>query len=239
MSRRCARWPTRSTGASGKPTSEARPGRSGEDQMTRREQVMATQMKDIVQPGAEVQGTCDDRFVTVKDVFAARMPNELGASLAVFLDGEPVVDIWGGYLDQARTRPWQRDTIVNTFSTTKTMTALCALVLADRGEIDLDAPVATYWPEFAAAGKEGVRVRHFLGHTSGLPGWTEPVTLADICDREKATTLLARQAPWWEPGSVAGYHSITFGPLVGEVIRRVTGKTLTAFFADEVAGPLG
>jgi CubicO group peptidase (beta-lactamase class C family) len=164
---------------------------------------------------------------------------DIGASMAVFIDGEPVVDIWGGYADEARTRPWERDTITNTFSTTKTMTALAALILADHGVIDLHAPVARYWPEFAAEGKDRIEVRHLLGHTAGLPGWDEPMTLADILDREKATALLARQAPWWEPGTTAGYHSITYGPLIGEVIRRTTGLTLTQFFAAEVAGPLG
>jgi CubicO group peptidase (beta-lactamase class C family) len=203
---------------------------------------MTTQVKDTdVRGSVEVHGTCDDRFVAVRDLFAAQLNDgeEIGASFAIFVDGEPVVDIWGGFADAARTRPWTRDTIVNTFSTTKTMTALCALVLADRGELDLDAAVAKYWPEFAAAGKGRVLVRHLLGHTSGLPGWTERVTLVDIEDRENATTLLARQAPWWEPGTAIGYHSITFGPLIGEVVRRVTGQTLAAFFADEIAGPLG
>jgi CubicO group peptidase (beta-lactamase class C family) len=99
--------------------------------------------------------------------------DDIGASVAVLIDGEPVVDIWGGYLDKERTQPWQRDTIINNFSTTKTMTALCALILADRGELDLHAPVAKYWPEFAAAGKERIEVRHLLGHTAGLAGWTE------------------------------------------------------------------
>jgi CubicO group peptidase (beta-lactamase class C family) len=184
---------------------------------------------------------CSDRFSGVRDVLARNLASgaDIGASVAVFVEGEPVVDIWDGYFDAARTRPWERDTIVNTFSTTKTMTALCALILADRGEIDLDAPVAKYWPEFAAEGKGAIEVRMLLGHTSGLPGWTEPMTVADICDVEKATALLARQAPWWEPGTAAGYHPITQGPLVGEVVRRVTGKSLGTFFADEVAGPLG
>ena len=119
------------------------------------------------------------------------------------------------------------------------MTALVALILADRGELDLDAPVVKYWPEFGANGKRGVKVRQLLHYTCGLPGWTEPVTVADILDWEKATTLLARQAPWWEPGTAIGYESLTMGPLVGEVVRRITGKTLKAFFAEEVAGPLG
>src|SRR5262245_15790301 len=189
----------------------------------------------------KIQGSWSNVFSGVQEAFRKNLESgeDIGASAAVFIDGEPVVDIWGGHFDEARTRPWERDTIVNNFSTTKTMTALCALILADRGEIDLNAPVAKYWPEFAAAGKGGVLVRHFLGHTSGLPGWTEPVSIADILDRELAASLLARQAAWWEPGTQAGYHSITYGPLIGEVIRRVTGKTLTRFFADEVAGPLG
>ena len=184
---------------------------------------------------ARIEGTWTDEFSGVKEAMATNLDNgeDIGSSAAVFIDGEPVVDIWGGYVDEARTRPWERDTIVNNFSTTKTMTALCALILADRGELDLHAPVKKYWPEFAAAGKERIEVRHFLGHTSGVAGWTEPVTLEDIYDSEKSTTLLARQAPWWEPGTAAGYHPITFGPLIGEVIRRITGKTLGRFFAED------
>jgi CubicO group peptidase (beta-lactamase class C family) len=188
-----------------------------------------------------IHGTCDPRFERVRDAFEANLKSgeDLGASAAVYIHGEPVVDIWGGYVDVARTQPWQRDTIVNNFSTTKTMTALCALVLADRGELDLVAPVAKYWPEFAAEGKKDVEVRHLLAHTAGLPGWTEDVTISDILDREKALTLLERQAPWFKPGSTLAYHAITQGPLVGEVIRRITGKTLGAFLAEEIAGPLG
>jgi CubicO group peptidase (beta-lactamase class C family) len=188
-----------------------------------------------------VQGICDDRFGKVREVFAANFHSgeEIGASAAVFIDGEPVVDIWGGYFDEACTRPWERDTIVNMFSTTKTMTALCALILADRGELDLNAPVAKYWREFAVQGKGGILVRHLLGHTAAMCGWTETMTLDDILDWEKSTTLLARQAPWFEPGKIGGYHPMSYGPLIGEVVRRVTGKTLKAFFAEEVARPLG
>jgi CubicO group peptidase (beta-lactamase class C family) len=188
----------------------------------------------------KIQGICDPRFAAARDAFETNLKNgeDLGASAAIFIDGEPVMDIWGGYLDAARTQPWQRDTIANNFSTTKTMTALAALVLADRGELDLSAPVTKYWPEFGAEGKGAVKVRHFLAHTSGLPGWTEKVTLSDILDHEKACTLLARQAPWFKPGSTLAYHAITYGPLIGEVVRRITGKTLGQFFADEIAGPL-
>jgi CubicO group peptidase (beta-lactamase class C family) len=189
---------------------------------------------------AEIQGTCEGRFAQVAETLAASLDgDDVGASAAVYVDGEPVVDIWGGHLDAAGSAAWERDTITSVWSTTKTMTALCALVLADRGELDLDAPVARYWPEFAAAGKQGVRVRHLLGHTAGLPTWDRPITAADLYDRRAVTALLAAQAPQWEPGTQAGYHSITFGFLVGEVVRRVTGRSLGAYFAEEVAGPLG
>jgi len=162
---------------------------------------------------------------------------DAGASVAVFVDGEPVVDVWGGFADAERTLRWQRETITNVWSVTKTMTALCALVLADRGELDLAAPVGRYWPEFAVAGKEGVLVRHLLGHTAGLPDWDGPVE--ELYDWPSAIARLAAQAPVWEPGSAAGYHSLTQGFLVGEVLRRITGRSVGAFFAEEVAGPLG
>lgn len=185
-----------------------------------------------------VQGSCDDRFDAVRAVLARLLDEgDAGGSVAVFVDGAPVVDVWGGWADAARTRPWQRDTIAGVFSVTKTMTALVALVLADRGELDLDAPVARYWPEFAAAGKERVLVRHLLAHTAGLPDWTGPVE--ELYDWPAATARLAATAPQWAPGTAAGYHSLTFGFLVGEVVRRVTGRTVGDVFAGEVAGPLG
>jgi CubicO group peptidase (beta-lactamase class C family) len=189
----------------------------------------------------EIKGICNENFMRVREVLERNLASgaDIGASAAVFIDGEPVVDIWGGYFDEAKTRAWESETIVNTFSTTKTMMALCMLILADRGEVDLDARVAKYWPDFAQNGKDEVLVRHLLGHSSGLPGWTEPVTLADICDHEKAADLLAKQAPWWKPGTAIGYHPITFGPLNNEIVRRVTGKTLKQFFAEEVARPIG
>ena len=190
---------------------------------------------------AGIQGRCDERFAAVKQVLSTNLDSgaDLGASVAVFVDGEPVVDIWGGWTDEARTTAWAEDTIVNVWSTTKTMTALCALILADAGEIDFDAPVAAYWPEFAAAGKDDVRVRHLMSHTAGLSGWAEPVTAEDLYDWDKVTSLLAAQEPWWQPGTASGYHAVTQGYLVGEVVRRVTGQSLGQFFAKEVAGPLG
>ena len=164
---------------------------------------------------------------------------DVGASVAVVHDGELVVDIWGGWVDEAHSAPWQSDTITNVWSSTKTQMALCALMLADRGQLDLDAPVATYWPEFAANGKEGVLVKHLLSHTSGVSGWDQPITVADIYDWDTSTARLAAQAPWWQPGQGSGYHALNQGHLVGEVIRRVTGKKLGEFFRDEVATPLG
>ena len=189
---------------------------------------------------AHTEGVCDDRFEAVRDALAASLDtDDVGASVAVVLDGEPVVDLWGGYADLDRTQPWEKDTITNVWSTTKTMTALCALILADRGDIDLDAPVATYWPEFAAAGKEGLLVRHVLGHTAGLSTWTEPLTVEMLYDWSTVTSLLAAQAPSSQPGVVGAYHAVTQGFLIGEVVRRVTGRPLGRFFAEDVAGPLG
>jgi CubicO group peptidase (beta-lactamase class C family) len=189
---------------------------------------------------AEIQGSYDDLFSAVPGALAALLDaGDVGASAAVFVDGEPVVDVWGGFADADRTIPWRRDSIANVWSVTKTMTALCALILVDRGELDLAAPVARYWPEFAAAGKDGVLVRHLLSHTAGLPDWDGPTTVEDLYDWPAATARLAAQTPRWEPGTVAGYHSLTQGFLVGEVVRRITGRSLGDFFADEVAGPLG
>jgi len=190
---------------------------------------------------AEISGVCDERFAAVRDALATNLDNglDVGASVAVFVDGEAVVDIWGGSLDAEGSVPWQRDTITNCWSITKTMAALCTLILADRGELELSAPVARYWPEFAAAGKAGIEVRHLLGHTAGLSGWSEPMTSEDLSDWEKATSLLAAQEPWWTPGTESGYHALTQGYLVGEVVRRITGTTIGSFFASEVTGPLG
>ena len=212
-----------------------------DERITRAERHMNGNPVEEVTSNVPVSGTCPSRFDRVREVFVRNLCNgqDLGASVAIYIDGEPVVDMWGGFFDKARTRPWERDTIVNNFSTTKTMTALCALVLADRGDLDLNAPVKKYWPEFAQNGKEDVLVRQFLGHTSGLPGWTEPVSYEDMVDVEKLTTMLERQAPWWKPGTQVGYHALTFGPLIGEVVRRISGNSLGRFFAEEIAAPLG
>lgn len=188
-----------------------------------------------------VSGSCDPRFEAVTGLFEANLASgaDVGASFAATIEGETVVDLWGGWADEGRTRPWEADTLVNVYSTTKTMTALTALLLADRGELDFEAPVARYWPEFAANGKAAITVSHLMAHSSGLSGWSEPVTQADLYDWEKATGLLAAQAPFWEPGTAPGYHATTQGYLVGEVVRRITGRSLGTVFREEIAEPLG
>ncbi|MEU1170382.1 serine hydrolase domain-containing protein [Streptomyces microflavus] len=187
-----------------------------------------------------VEGTSTDRFEPVRAALAAHLEagEELGASIAVDVDGVMEVDLWGGYADAARTVPWQRDTLVSLWSTTKTLTSLAALVLVDRGALDLHRPVAHYWPEFAAKGKEHIEVRHVLTHTSGLSGWEQPFSVEDLYDWPTASARLAAQAPWWEPGSASGYHVQTQGQLVGELVRRVSGLSLKEFVATEIAGPL-
>ena len=188
-----------------------------------------------------VGGFTRDRFAPVRAAFEANLASgaDVGACFTATVEGETVVDLWGGWADEARTRPWEADTIVNVYSTTKTMTALTALLLADRGELDFDAPVARYWPEFAANGKDRVKVSHLMSHSAGLSGWKEPITLETLYDWDKATALLAAQAPYWEPGTVSGYHAMTQGYLVGEVVRRITGRTLGTVFREEIAEPLG
>jgi len=188
-----------------------------------------------------IHGSCDPRFEKVRDAFAANFAagKEVGASFAAAIEGELVVDLWAGSADAARTRPWERDTLVNVFSTTKAMTALAAHVLADRGLLDLDAPVASYWPEFAANGKGAIPVHYLLSHRAGLAALRSPLPTEALWDWRRMTDALAAEAPWWEPGTKNGYHAITYGHLVGEVVRRVAGRTLGAFFREEIARPLG
>jgi len=190
--------------------------------------------------GIQAQGTCDPKFKQVKQVFEDNVDQglEVGAAVAATVDGKPVIDLWAGHADKAKTRPWNRDTLVNVYSTTKGITAICAHRLVDQGKLDLDAPVSKYWPEFAQAGKEKIPVSYLLNHRAGVPAvrkllpadayWNWPVMCAAI----------AAQEPWWEPGSRHGYHAITFGYLVGEVIRRITGKTPGTYLRDELAAPL-
>ncbi len=189
---------------------------------------------------ARIEGLCSDRFKPVRDALAYNlaMAEDIGASMAVLIDGEPVVDIWGGYFDDSFDRPWDRNTIITTHSITKTMTGMAALVLADSGELDLDAPVAKYWPAFAAKGKGGVLVRQVLGHSSGVPGWTEDVSWDEVYDLDYSCGLLAAQEVWFEPGKASAYHGMNLGHLVSPVIEKITGLTLGRYFAEHVAKPL-
>jgi CubicO group peptidase (beta-lactamase class C family) len=187
-----------------------------------------------------VQGTVAETYGAVHSAFEDNLTSgaDVGASFCASVNGETVVDIWGGLADQDEGRAWQRDTIVNVYSITKTMTALTALLVADRGELDFARPVAHYWPEFAAAGKQDVTVAHLMSHSAGLSSWREPLVAEDLYDWEKVTSLLAAQEPYWKPGTASGYHSLTQGFLVGEVIRRITGHTVATVFREEIAEPL-
>jgi len=188
-----------------------------------------------------VEGVCDGRLTAVRDAFVANFVErgEVGAAVAVSVGGRLVVDLWGGWADRARRRRWERDTLVNFFSVGKGLTAVCAHRLVERGLVELDAPLGRYWPEFGAAGKEDVTLRHVLSHRAGLPAVREELPDGAMLDWAAMTRALERQAPWWPPGSAHGYHVNTFGYLVGEVVRRVTGRTLGMLLRAEIAGPLG
>ncbi|HEY7427729.1 MAG TPA: serine hydrolase domain-containing protein, partial [Gemmataceae bacterium] len=187
------------------------------------------------------EGICDARFHRVRDEFEGNFAvrGEVGASVCVMIEGRVVVDLWGGFAERHTRQPWERDTIGLVWSSTKGATALCAHLLVSRGLLDLDRPVASYWPEFAQAGKESIPVRMLLDHQAGLPAIRQPLAAGRLYDWRYMTDVLAAEAPFWEPGTRQGYHATTFGHLVGEVVRRVSGRPFDVFFRDEVAGPLG
>lgn len=187
-----------------------------------------------------ISGHCSDRFAGVKAAFENNFNqlDEIGASVAITHEGAFVVDLWGGHLTRDKTQTWAEDTVTNVWSSTKTMAAMSLLLLADRGDVDLHAPVSKYWPEFAAAGKDKVEVRHFLSHMAGLSGMDTKVEGDALYDWDWMVRELAAQAPWWEPGTASGYHALTQGHLIGEIVRRVTGQSIGTFFAQEIAGPL-
>lgn len=189
----------------------------------------------------QVHGSVKPGFEPVRDAFANNFADdfEVGASVALVHKGELVVDIWAGHADRERTSEWQSDTIINVWSTTKTMMFLSLLLLADRGELSLYDPVHKVWPEFKVNGKDEIEIRHLMAHTAGLSGWSEPMTAEDLYDHDKCASRLAAQAPWWEPGTKSGYHAISQGYLIGEVVKRVTGVSLGTFFRKEIAEPLG
>lgn len=188
-----------------------------------------------------LDGLCDPRFSAVRAAFANNFAQhgEPGAAVAMSLHGRPVVDLWGGWADRARTAPWQRDTLVNFFSVSKALCTICALRLVEQGKLDLDAPAARMWPEFASAGKEAVTLRHILTHQAGLPSLREPLPAGAMLDWQAMTEALARTEPWWTPGTAHGYHVNTFGFLVGEMVRRVSGRSIGTMLREDVAAPLG
>ena len=188
-----------------------------------------------------VQGTCDQKFQEVRQEFERNFTerDEVGASVCVTVGGQTVVDLWGGTADTETGAPWTDETVSIVFSSTKGATAICAHVLASRGELDLDAPVAKYWPEFAQAGKENIQVKMLLNHQAGLPAVRENLPQGAYADWDLMVDALAKEEPFWEPGTRNGYHALTYGWLIGEVVRRVSGKSLGTFFRDEIAQPLG
>jgi CubicO group peptidase (beta-lactamase class C family) len=188
----------------------------------------------------EIRGCCDERFAAVRDAVARnfRDHGELGAAVTISVEGRIVVDLCAGWADIERTRPWQRDTLVNVFSVGKPMAALCLLMLVDRGHVDLDAPVADYWPEFGTNGKEQVSVRMLLAHQAGLPALRKRLPDRAMYDWTLMTSALAREEPWWEPGTRHGYHVNTFGFLTGEIVRRVSGARVGELLRREIAAPL-
>ncbi|MEX2223186.1 MAG: serine hydrolase domain-containing protein [Candidatus Rokuibacteriota bacterium] len=188
-----------------------------------------------------IDGHCDPRFTAVREQFFRNFTErgDAGAAVCVYRDGVRVVDCWGGHADAARAQPFGPDTIVSVASTTKGMVALCAHMLAERGKLHLDAPVARYWPEFAAAGKPDIPVRWLLSHRAGLPAIRRTLPAEALFDWEAMTEAIAETAPWWTPGTRHGYHAITYGHLVGEIIRRIDGRTVGTFLRDEVTAPLG
>src|SRR5947208_4753069 len=189
----------------------------------------------------EITGYCDPRFKAVAEEFERnfRERGEVGASVCVKVAGETFVDLWGGSADPSSNKTWVEDTITHVWSCTKGATSLCAHMLIERGLLDLEAPVVRYWPEFGQAGKEPIQVKMLLNHQSGLAAISEPVPPGGLYDWEFMVKALEKQEPFWKPGSMHGYHGFTFGWLIGEIVRRVSGKSLGTFFREEVVEPLG
>jgi CubicO group peptidase (beta-lactamase class C family) len=189
----------------------------------------------------DIHGRCTSRFEKVRDVFEQNfaLRNEVGAAVAVWVDGELVVNLWAGSADAAGTRPWQVDTLAAVLSGTKGLTSTCVHQLVERGELDLHAPVARYWPEFGQAGKGAVTIAMVMSHRSGVIGPRTPLRWQDVADWDLVCERIAAAEPWWEPGTAQGYHLATFGFILGEVMRRVTSRTLGQYLRTEIAEPLG
>jgi CubicO group peptidase (beta-lactamase class C family) len=186
-----------------------------------------------------VDGICDTTFSAVREEFERNFLDrgEVGGSVCVTVDGSTVVDLWGEVADRATRRPWERDTLVLVWSCTKGAVALCAHILAGRGKLDLDAPISRYWPEFAQGGKDVIPVRWLLDHQAGIPAIRRPLEPGELYDWQAMTATLAAEELFWPPGTRQGYHATTFGHLVGELVRRIDGRDIGAFFREEVAGP--
>jgi CubicO group peptidase (beta-lactamase class C family) len=193
-------------------------------------------MSDVV-----INGSCAPSYVGVRDAFARNFEvrGEVGAAVAVWVDGHLVVNIWGGSADAAGTRPWREDTLTTVLSGTKGLTSTCVHQLADRGELDLDAPVARYWPEFGQAGKDEITLAMVMSHRSGVIGPRNRLTTEQLVDWDFVCKQLASAEPWWKPGTAQGYHMTTFGFILGEVFRRVTGRTVGQYLRTEIALPIG
>ena len=187
-----------------------------------------------------IEGYCDDRFLEAKTLFEKNINNgfELGGAVSVELKGKKIIDIWGGYIDQAKTIRWEENTIINVFSTTKGIAAICLLQLIEKGLLDLDKPVATYWPEFSENAKENIPVRYLFCHKSGLCGIKTPLKTGAFTDWNLICSELAKQSTFWEPGTAHGYHGLTYGFLIGELLRRIDGRTIGTYFREEIADPL-
>lgn len=189
----------------------------------------------------EIKGFCNPQYKAVQDVFARNFDQfgEIGASVAVTLNGKFVVDIWAGFTNDAKTQPWEENTIVCVMSNTKIMASTCILMLHEQGYLDINSPVSKYWPEFGQNGKEKILIKHVLSHTAGIPSWDEMLPREDFLNWNKMTKLLEKQKPWWEPGTMGGYHAVTFGFITGELVKRITGKSLSTYFKENIAQPLG
>ena len=191
--------------------------------------------------GVPIDGSCAPDFERVRDAFESNFTarDDVGAAVAVWVDGDLVVNLWGGFADAAGLRPWREDTLASIYSGSKGLTSTCVHLLADRGELDLQAPVARYWPEFGQAGKQDITVAMVLGHRSGVIGPRTRLHWADAADWDAVCGHIAAAEPWWQPGTAQGYHMVTFGFILGEVVRRVTGRTIGQYLRTEIAEPLG
>jgi CubicO group peptidase (beta-lactamase class C family) len=193
-------------------------------------------MRDV-----KIHGSCASDFVGVREKFERNftMGAEVGAAVAVWVDGSLAVNLWGGWADAARTRPWQQNTLTTVLSGTKGLSATCVHQLVDRGELDLRTPVAHYWPEFGQAGKQDITLAMVMSHRSGVIGPRTRMRWEDVADWDFVCAQLAAAEPYWEPGTAQGYHMTTFGFILGEVVRRVTGRTIGQYLRTEIAEPFG